>query len=150
MLFLTALGAEKDIIEGYEIGADEYVTKPYSTQVLLAKVNALISRYRGLLVQDGRITSDEFVIEPARRLVTVSGKKIDLAPKEYDLLLFFLENKEQVLSRERILDKVWGADYEGYDRAVDTHVKKLRATLGKASYHIETVIKCGYIWKSKS
>ena len=150
VLFLTALGAEKDIIEGYEIGADEYVTKPYSTHVLLAKVNALIARYRGLLVQDGRITSDEFVIEPARRLVTVSGKKIDLAPKEYDLLLFFLENKEQVLSRERILDKVWGADYEGYDRAVDTHVKKLRATLGKASYHIETVIKCGYIWKSKS
>ena len=150
VVFLTALGEENDIIQGYEIGADEYVTKPYSTQVLLAKVNALISRYRGLLVQDGRITSDEFVIEPARRLVTVSGKKIDLAPKEYDLLLFFLENKEQVLSRERILDKVWGADYEGYDRAVDTHVKKLRATLGKASYHIETVIKCGYIWKSKS
>ena len=149
VLFLTALGAEKDIIEGYEIGADEYVTKPYSTHILLAKVNALIARYRGLLVQDGRITSDEFVIEPARRLVTVSGKKIDLAPKEYDLLLFFLENKEQVLSRERILDKVWGADYEGYDRAVDTHVKKLRATLGKANYHIETVIKYGYIWKSK-
>ena len=65
------------------------------------------------------------------------------------LLLFFIENKERILSRELILDKVWGDDYEGYDRAVDTYVKKLRATLGKANYHIETVIKCGYIWKNK-
>lgn len=150
VIFLTALGAENDIIEGYEIGADEYVTKPYSTKLLLMKVNALINRYRGLLVKDGRIAVDEITIEPARRQVSVDGKKIEMSPKEYDLLLFFIENKERILSRELILDKVWGDDYEGYDRAVDTYVKKLRATLGKASYHIETVIKCGYIWKNKT
>ena len=150
VLFLTALGAEQDIIEGYEVGADEYVTKPYSTKVLLAKVNALIARYRGLLVKNGRIVVDEIVIEPSRRLVTVDGKRIETAPKEYDLLMFFIENQNQVLSRDLILDKVWGRDYEGYDRAVDTYVKKLRATLGKANYHIETVIKSGYIWRNKS
>ncbi|MBP5492041.1 MAG: response regulator transcription factor [Clostridiales bacterium] len=150
VIFLTALGAEKDIVEGYEIGADEYVTKPFSTKLLLMKVNALINRYRGLLVKDGKIVIDEIVIEPARRAVSVDGKRIDLAPKEYDLMMFFIENKDRVLSRDIILDKVWGADFEGYDRAVDTHVKKLRATLGDASYHIETVIKSGYIWKNRS
>lgn len=149
VIFLTALGTEKDIIEGYESGADEYVTKPFSTKLLLVKVNALINRYRGLLVKDGRVTVDEIVIEPSKRQVSVSGKRIELSPKEYDLLLYFIENKERVLSRDKILDSVWGDDFEGYDRAVDTYVKKLRASLGDASYHIETVIKSGYIWKNR-
>ena len=148
-IFLTALGAESDIVEGYEIGADEYVTKPYSTKLLLMKVNALIKRYRGLLVKDGLITVDEIEIEPSRRQVKAAGKPVVLSPKEYDLLLYFIENREQILSRDRILDAVWGADYEGYDRAVDTYVKKLRVSLGKSSYHIETVIKSGYIWKNR-
>ena len=147
IIFLTALGKENDIIMGYEIGADEYITKPFSTKVLLAKVNALINRYHGLIVKDGKITLDEIVIEPARRYVTVNGKKVSLAPKEYDLLIYFIDNKEIVLSRDRILDSIWGMDYEGYDRTVDTHVKKLRKCLGKAGYHIETVIKAGYVWK---
>ncbi len=149
VIFLTALGTEKDIIEGYESGADEYVTKPFSTKLLLVKVNALINRYRGLLVKDGHVTVDEIVIEPSKRQVSVSGKRIELSPKEYDLLLYFIENRERVLSRDKILDSVWGDDFEGYDRAVDTYVKKLRASLGDASYHIETVIKSGYIWKNK-
>ena len=147
IIFLTALGKENDIIMGYEIGADEYITKTFSTKVLLAKVNALINRYHGLIVKDGKITLDEIVIEPARRYVTVNGKEVSLAPKEYDLLIYFIDNKEIVLSRDRILDSIWGMDYEGYDRTVDTHVKKLRKCLGKAGYHIETVIKAGYVWK---
>lgn len=147
IIFLTALGKENDIIMGYEIGADEYITKPFSTKVLLAKVNALINRYHGLIVKDGKITLDEIVIEPARRYVTVNGKEVSLAPKEYELLMYFIDNKEIVLSRDRILDSIWGMDYEGYDRTVDTHVKKLRKCLGKAGYHIETVIKAGYVWK---
>ena len=85
IIFLTALGKENDIIMGYEIGADEYITKPFSTKVLLAKVNALINRYHGLIVKDGKITLDEIVIEPARRYVTVNGKEVSLAPKEYVL-----------------------------------------------------------------
>ena len=150
VLFLTALGSESDIVEGYEAGADEYVTKPFSTKLLLVKVNALINRYRGLLVKDGRISVDEIVIEPSRRQVSVDGKHIELSPKEYDLLLYFIENRERILSRDKILDAVWGDDFEGYDRAVDTYVKKLRASLGDASSHIETVIKSGYIWKNRA
>ena len=150
VLFLTALGSENDIVEGYEAGADEYVTKPFSTKLLLVKVNALINRYRGLLVKDGRISVDEIVIEPSRRQVSVDGRPVELSPKEYDLLLYFIENKERILSRDKILDAVWGDDFEGYDRAVDTYVKKLRASLGGASHHIETVIKSGYIWKSRA
>lgn len=150
VIFLTALYSENDIIAGYEIGADEYLTKPYSTKLLLMKVNALINRYRGLLVKNGRIEIDEISIEPARRQVNVNGRRIELSPKEYDLLLFFIENREQILSRDQILDAVWGRDFEGYDRAVDTYIKKLRASLGDASTHIETVIKSGYIWRNRN
>ena len=147
IIFLTALGDECDIISGYEIGADEYVTKPFSTKVLLMKVNALINRYRGLLIQNGRMIIDEISIDPSRHLVTVNDKTIDLAPKEYDLLMLFIDHKNIVLTRDQILDNVWGADFEGYDRTVDTHIKKLRKALGKAGYHIDTVIKTGYVWK---
>ncbi len=148
VIFLTALGDECDIVTGYEIGADEYVTKPFSTKVLLMKVNALIKRYHGTLIQNGRLIIDEISIEPARHLVTVNGKAITLAPKEYDLLMLFIDHKDLVLTRDQILDDVWGSDFEGYDRTVDTHIKKLRKALGKAGYHIETVIKTGYVWKS--
>lgn len=147
IIFLTALGDECDIISGYEIGADEYVTKPFSTKVLLMKVNALINRYHGLLIQNGRMIIDEISIDPSRHMVTVNDKQVDLAPKEYDLLMLFIDHKNIVLTRDQILDNVWGADFEGYDRTVDTHIKKLRKALGKAGYHIDTVIKTGYVWK---
>ncbi|MBQ5422959.1 MAG: response regulator transcription factor, partial [Clostridiales bacterium] len=129
-------------------GADEYVTKPFSAKVLLLKINALINRYRGLLVKNGMIVIDDLVIEPAKRRVTIGGTDVALPPKEYDLLMYLLDNKDIVLTRDQILDHVWGADYEGYDRAVDTHIKKLRAALGTMGSHIETVIKAGYKWKS--
>ena len=148
VIFLTALGEEHDIIEGYEVGADEYVTKPFSAKVLLLKINALINRYRGLLVKNGMIVIDDLVIERAKRRVTIGGTDVALPPKEYDLLMYLLDNKDIVLTRDQILDHVWGADYEGYDRAVDTHIKKLRAALGTMGSHIETVIKAGYKWKS--
>ena len=125
VIFLTALGTESDIIDGYAVGADEYVTKPFSTKLLLAKVNALIKRYRGLLVKDGRIIIDELVIEPFKRVVSVDGKRLDISPREYELLMYFVENKEHVLSRDQILDAVWGQDFIGYD-----------------------VIKSGYIWRN--
>lgn len=148
VIFLTALGEEHDIVEGYEVGADEYVTKPFSAKVLLLKINALINRYRGLLVKNGMIVIDDLVIEPAKRRVTIGGTDVALPPKEYDLLIYLLDNKDIVLTRDQILDHVWGADYEGYDRAVDTHIKKLRAALGTMGSHIETVIKAGYKWTS--
>ena len=147
VIFLTALNAEQDIINGYEVGADEYITKPVSMVILEAKVNALIKRYKGLLICDGIIRVGDLKVEPARRLVTVGDKIITLAPKEYDLLIYFMENKNQILTREQILNHVWGPEYDGYDRAVDTHIKKLRAALIDSSYHITTVIKKGYMWE---
>lgn len=149
VIFLTALNEEKDIVSGYEVGADEYVVKPVSMPVLLAKVNAMIKRYKGLLVENGIIRTGGLQIELARKLVTVNSKTVALAPKEYDLLIYFMENKNQILSRDQILDSVWGADYFGYDRAVDTHVKKLRASLGTENYHIKTLIKQGYMWEEE-
>ena len=147
VIFFTALNAEQDIINGYEVGADEYITKPVSIVILEAKVNALIKRYKGLLIRDGIIRVGDLKVEPARRLVTVGDKIITLAPKEYDLLIYFMENKNQILTREQILNHIWGPEYDGYDRAVDTHIKKLRAALIDSSYHITTVIKKGYMWE---
>lgn len=147
VIFLTALNQEYDIVNGYEVGADEYITKPVSMPVLEAKINALIKRYCGLVVQNGIIRTGALKIEPARRLVTVDDKIVTLAPKEYELLIYFMENKNQVLSRDQILDYVWGPEYDGYDRAVDTHVKNLRAALGSCKSYIKTVIKTGYMWE---
>lgn len=147
VIFLTALNAEQDIINGYEVGADEYITKPVPMVILEAKVNALIKRYKGMLIRDGVIRVGDLKVEPARRLVTVGDKVVNLAPKEYDLLIYFMENKNQILTREQILNNVWGPEYDGYDRAVDTHIKKLRAALIDSSYHITTVIKKGYMWE---
>ena len=147
VIFLTALGKEQDVIQGYEIGADEYVTKPFSMPILMAKINSLVKRYHGLTIKNGLITIGNIQIEPARRIVTVNKKVISIAPKEYELLMYFIDNKNQVLSRTQILDAVCGYDYEGYDRAVDTHVKKLRAILGEENHYIHTIIKGGYIWR---
>jgi len=147
VIFLTALNQEKDIVNGYEVGADEYVVKPVSMPILMAKINALIKRYKGLTIEKGVIRIGELKIELARRLVTIEDKIVNLAPKEYDLLIYFIENRNQILSREQILNRIWGAEYEGYDRAVDTHIKKLRAALLSSSHHITTVIKKGYMWE---
>ena len=147
VIFLTALGKEQDVIQGYEIGADEYVTKPFSMPILMAKINSLVKRYHGLTIKKGLITIGNIQIEPARRIVTVNKKVISIAPKEYELLMYFIDNKNQVLSRTQIRDAVWGYDDEGYDRAVDTHVKKLRAILGEENHYIHTIIKGGYIWR---
>ena len=147
VIFLTALDQEETIVESYEIGADEYITKPFSNVILLAKINALINRYRGLVVKDGITRVDELTIEPARRRVLVHERTVTLAPKEYDLLLLLVEHRNHILSRAQILDIVWGADFEGYERTVDNHIKKLRAALGDAGAHIATALKAGYYWK---
>ena len=126
VIFLTALGKEQDIIQGYEIGADEYVIKPFSMPILMAKINSLVKRYHGLTIKNGLITIGNIQIEPARRIVTVNKKVISIAPKEYELLMYFIDNKNQVLSRTQILDAVWGYDYEGSDRCVDNHIRQSR------------------------
>ena len=147
VIFLTALNAEDVIVESYGIGADEYITKPFSNAILLAKVNALITRYHGLTVQSGIVREGNLVIEPARHRVTVNGSVAELSPKEYELLLLLIENHGRILSREQILNHVWGSDYAGYERTVDNHIKKLRSLLGPEGVHLRTAIKVGYYWE---
>ncbi|MCI7474135.1 MAG: response regulator transcription factor [Clostridiales bacterium] len=143
ILFLTALGSEEDVLQGYALGADDYVTKPFSLAVLLAKTKAVIRRSRG--VGDSEtLRCGAIALDLAGHICTVAGKPVDLTPREYDLLLCLIRNRGQVLSRDQLLDKVWGIDFEGGQRAVDVRIKSLRSALGTAGKQIRTVFKTGY------
>lgn len=142
ILFLTALGGEDQALRGYELGADDYVTKPFSLTLLHARTTALIRRSRG--TADGSLVCGSIRLDPARRITTVGNNEVKLSPREYDLLLCLLRNRGKVLSREQLLTRVWGWDFDGGDRAVDVQVKNLRAALGEAGERIKTVFKAGY------
>ena len=143
ILFLTALGSEEDVLRGYALGADDYVTKPFSLAVLLAKTRAVIRRSRG---EGGgeALTCGAIALDVAGHTCTVAGKPVELTRREYDLLLCLIRNKGQVLSRDQLLDKVWGIDFEGGERAVDVRIKSLRSALGSAGKQVKTVFKVGY------
>lgn len=145
IIMITARSDEYDKLLGYEVGADDYVTKPFSPKVLLAKANALIRRASGRVCGDNDIVSCAGIeINTGSHTVCSDGNEIELTPKEYDLLLYLITNKGRVLSRDTLLSRVWGYDYFGDDRTVDTHIKKLRAKLGSKASHIKTLIKAGY------
>ena len=144
IVFLTALSDEEDKLYGYELGADDYVTKPFTMTVLYAKMAALINRSRGNIRTGDRLVAGEIVLTLSSQQVKVSGKKVELTPKEYALLVCLMQNRNLVMSREQLLVKCWGYDYEGESRAVDTHIKRLREKLGSAAGCIKTVIKAGY------
>ena len=144
IIFLTALSDEDDKLLGYELGADDYVTKPFSMSVLYAKLTALVRRSRGNLKTADRLEAGGIALELSARKVFAGGKEVSLTPKEYSLLLCLMQNKNIVLSREQLLVKCWGYDYEGESRAVDTHIKRLREKLGEHAACIKTVIKIGY------
>ncbi|TJY41767.1 response regulator transcription factor [Cohnella pontilimi] len=145
IIIITARAEDDDQLMGFELGADEYVTKPLSPRVLVARATALMKRTEGTISSDGDllIYGDLWVNRMAHT-VSVAGKPINLSPKEYDLLLFLTKHDGKVLSREYILDSVWGYDYFGDLRTVDTHIKKLRAKLGDEGRFIRTVIRAGY------
>lgn len=144
IIFLTALSDEEDKLLGYELGADDYVTKPYSLAVLYAKVTALINRSRGNVLTGDQLTAGPLRIVLSSQRVTVDGQSVMLTPKEYSLLVCLMRNRNMVLSREQLLVKCWGYDYEGEARAVDTHIRRLRDKLGDAAGIIKTVYKTGY------
>ena len=143
IIFLTALAGEGDTLRGYELGADDYVTKPFSLAVLHAKTMALIRRSRGG-GGDGILRCGAIGLELRTRTVTVNGEAVKTAPREYDLLLCLMRHQGRALSRAQLLDKVWGIDFEGDERAVDVQVKNLRAALGAAGKQLKTVFKVGY------
>ena len=144
IIFLTALSDEDDKLYGYELGADDYVTKPFTMSVLYAKISALINRSRGNVLTGDRMMAGEICVVLSSQQVKVSGKKVELTPKEYALLVCLMQNRNMVMSREQLLVKCWGYDYDGEARAVDTHIKRLREKLGDAASCIKTVIKAGY------
>lgn len=144
IIFLTALSDEDDKLLGYELGADDYVTKPFTMRVLYAKLTALINRSRGSVLSADRLTAGQITVKLSSRQVFVSEREITLTPKEYALLLCLMRNRGMVLSREQLLVKCWGYDYEGEARAVDTHIRRLREKLGTSADCIKTVIKSGY------
>lgn len=144
ILFLTALSDEEDKLLGYELGADDYITKPFSLSVLYAKTMALIKRNERSVLAGDRIEAGGITLVRSTRKVFAGKQEIALTPKEYALLLCLMQNKNRVLSREQLLVKCWGYDYEGESRAVDTHIKRLREKLGNCASCIQTVIKAGY------
>ena len=144
ILFLTALSDEEDKLLGSELGADDYITKPFSLSVLYAKTMALIKRNERSVLAGDRIEAGGITLVRSTRKVFAGKQEIALTPKEYALLLCLMQNKNRVLSREQLLVKCWGYDYEGESRAVDTHIKRLREKLGDCASCIQTVIKAGY------
>lgn len=143
VIFLTALGTEDNILRGYNLGADDYMVKPFSLEQLYAKMKAILKRTAGSKI-DRRIVLDEIELDPVGMRVYVNGDELETTAKEYFLLKALLENKGQILTREQLLIRVWGRDFDGTDRVVDNHIKKLRKLLGSAGNHIVTAIGRGY------
>ena len=142
IIMLTARGEEDDKLRGYGCGADDYMTKPFSPRVLLAKVNALLRRSAAADVES--VSAGEILLQPRSRRVCLRGGEIALTHKEYELLALLMAHPGQVFSREQLLSRIWGYDFEGTTRTVDTHVKTLRQKLGDEGRHIVTLIRSGY------
>lgn len=148
VILLTAKEQEEDKLQGYEYGADDYITKPFSPKVLIAKVKALLKRTR----QDIDSSSQDFnglTVNKLSHEVKINGEEITLSPKEYELLIYLITNEGIALSRDNILDNVWGIDYYGDIRTVDTNVKRLREKLLDKSSYIITVRGSGYKFECK-
>ena len=142
IIMLTARGEEDDKLRGYGCGADDYMTKPFSPRVLLAKVNALLRRSAAADVES--VSAGEILLQPRSRRVCLRGGEIALTHKEYELLALLMAHPGQVFSREQLLSRIWGYDFEGTTRTVDTHVKTLRQKLGDEGGRIVTLIRSGY------
>ena len=143
VIFLTARTMEEDILLGFETGCDDYITKPFSLKTLYAKSIALLNRAKGT-VSSKNLTVGAITVSEEEMRATAGEEEVVLAPKEFELLLYLMNHKNMVLSRERLLNAVWGYEYEGGDRVVDNHIKKLHKALGTAGGQIKTVISKGY------
>ena len=143
IIMLTAKADERDELLGFELGVDEYVTKPFSPKILVARVEAILRR-SNMGNNDGIITVGDIRMDKNAHEVFVGDKPIELSFKEFELLAYFIENQGIALSRERILNNVWNYDYFGDARTIDTHVKKLRNKMGEQGKYIKTIWGMGY------
>lgn len=143
IMMLTARAEEWNELKGFELGVDEYVTKPFSPKILVARVAALLKRTKSGIGEE-IVSAGGIVINKTAHMVTIDNETIDLSVKEFELLLYFVENQKIALSREKILNHVWDYDYFGDARTIDTHVKKLRNKLGEKGNYIKTIWGMGY------
>ena len=145
VIMLSARGEEYDKLFGFELGIDDYVVKPFSPKELMARVNAVLSRRKAASQPQSQVMKfGGLEINIAARTVTVDGKKVELTPKEYDLLFYLVENRNIALSRDKLLSDIWGYDFFGDDRTIDTHIKNLRNNLGPYRDFIVTLRGVGY------
>lgn len=142
IIMLTAKSEERDELNGFNIGADEYIAKPFSPKILVARVEALLRRTN--TVKTDVIEVGDLTLDKAAHRVSANGQDVELSFKEFELLVYFIENKGIALSRENILNHVWNYDYFGDARTIDTHVKKLRSKLGDCGDYIKTIWGMGY------
>ena len=143
IIMLTAKAEERDELQGFELGVDEYIAKPFSPKILVARVDAILRR-TNQVSSDDILEAGGIVINKAAHSVTIDGASIELSYKEFELLTYFLENRGIALSREKILNNVWNYDYFGDARTIDTHVKKLRGKMGEKGDYIKTIWGMGY------
>jgi len=143
IIMLTAKTQEQDELQGFKLGVDEYIAKPFSPKILVARIEAILRRTNGVTASE-TISCGGIEIDKAAHQVIIDGSVVDLSFKEFELLLYFIENKGIALSREKILNNVWDYDYFGDARTIDTHVKKLRSKLGEKGNMIKTIWGMGY------
>lgn len=143
IIMLTAKSDERDELLGFELGIDEYISKPFSPKILVARVEAILRRAAQFSAET-RLSAGGIEVDKSAHIVTIDGKEVDLSFKEFELLVYFMENQGIALSREKILNSVWNYDYFGDARTIDTHVKKLRSKLGDKGEMIKTIWGLGY------
>ena len=145
ILILSARGEEYDRINGFRVGADDYVVKPFSGKELMLRIDAIMKRYKSNSADKKDVFQyKSLVIDFTARIVSIDGQRIDMSPKEYDLLFYMCKNKNIALSREKLITEVWGYDFYGDDRTLDTHIKLLRKSLREYSELIVTLRGVGY------
>ena len=150
VIMLSARGEEYDKIHGFELGVDDYVVKPFSPKELMMRVAAVLKRVQQAQSNDRDVVElDGITVDFTGRLVYLDGKKIDMAPKEYELFFYLVRNRNIALSREKLISEVWGYDFYGDDRTLDTHIKMLRKSLGPYSGRIVTLRGVGYRFESE-
>ena len=142
VIMLTARSEERDELQGFSLGVDEYISKPFSPKILVARVDAILRRSNVASTENMNVGG--ICIDKAAHQVTIDGREIELSYKEFELLSYFVENQGIALSREKILNNVWNYDYFGDARTIDTHVKKLRSKMGEKGDYIKTIWGMGY------
>lgn len=144
IIMLSARTETYDKIHGFEIGADDYIGKPFSPKELMLRISAVMNRVKSQRSNSEVYENELLKVDFTARIVCVEGEEIDLSPKEYELLFFMVKNRGIALSREKLLNEVWGYDFYGDDRTLDTHIKLLRKSLGSASQYVVTLRGMGY------